>query len=322
MYGGGETVSELATSLAAARQDRIKYAQVELLNPTKESFADHFDAGLQTELKTGSKRVISNSNLAFRSRAVGPTSGQSVQDANLIKLRITHGYKPVVPIIGSIYTAYLKYFDTKTSAFNSMLIENGRVPVVTHVTMQMQSHPIEPDKPISSPGAGNGGNPTDPGDPPTTPPNQGPPPDCVLGGCRTTSPSTGGTCQAPYESSLSADTLFAFDSSTLQPGGMAELDKLVAKVEELKLQVDTLKVTGHTDPLGTEAHNLALSKARAQAVLDYLNGKGLKAGTVEVEGLGSTAFVKPLSECQNMSSTEQKACLAPNRRVVVEVLSK
>lgn len=31
-------------------------------------------------------------------------SGQRIQDANLIKLRITHGYEPKIPLIRTIYT--------------------------------------------------------------------------------------------------------------------------------------------------------------------------------------------------------------------------
>jgi len=193
---------------------------------------------------------------------------------------------------------------------------------VTHVTMQMQSDPIEPDSPVSSPGAGNGGNPSDPGDPPVLPPDAGAPPDCALGGCSTQPPAGGGMCMVPLQSSLNADTLFAFDSATLQIGGMAELDKLVTRVQEMKIQVDTLKVTGHTDPLGSETYNLALSKARAQSVLDYLSSKGLKADNVEVQGVGANALVKQAAECQGLGDTEQKACLAPNRRVVVEIIEK
>lgn len=322
MYGGGETVAERAESLVKAKADVSLNTRIELLNPTKESFSDFNDPALQAKLNTGSKQVISNRNLAFRAPTVGTASGQTVQDANLIKLRITHGYQPVVPIVASVYKVYLKYFDAKTDAFNTRLIEEGRIPIVTHVTMQMQSDPIEPDNPVSMPGTGNGGNPTNPGDPPTSPSDAGPPPDCALGGCSTTTPIFGGTCPAPYQSNLNADTLFAFDSSTLQPGGIQALDTLIARVRELNLNIDTIKVTGHTDPLGTAAHNLALSKARAQAVLNYLHSKGLKADNVDVQGVGSNALVKLQSECQNMGDAEQKACFAPNRRVVVDIIPK
>lgn len=320
LYGGGQSVAEVAVSGGKALADVALNTRIEILNPTKESFQDWNDAGLQASMGLASKRVIPNSNLAFKGLTVGAASGQTLQDANLIKLRITHGYKPVVPVISSIYKAYLKYFDPKTDAFHTLLVQQGRIPITTNVTMQMQSDAIEPDSLVSSPGPGNDGEPTDPGDPPGLPPDAGPPPDCRLGGCVTPPPpGAGGTCPAPLQSELSADTLFAFDSSTLQLAGTAALDRLIARVRELGLEVETLSVTGYTDPLGTEAHNLTLSKARAQAVLNYLNGQGLRAANVEVLGLGSANLVKPLSECSNMGDAEQKACLAPNRRVVVDI---
>ncbi|HEY0062187.1 MAG TPA: DUF192 domain-containing protein [Telluria sp.] len=321
MYGGGETAAEIAKSLADAKLDLALNSKIEILNPTAESFADFGEAALQTKYNTNGKRVIPNGNLAFKPQTVGATSGQTLQDANLLKLRITHGYKPVVPIVASIYKSYLKYFDPKDNAYQTLLIENGRIPVVNYVTVQMQSDAIEPSNPISSPGAGNNGNPTDPGDPPGNP-NPGPPPDCTLGGCTTPPPATGGTCPVPVQTTLSSDTLFAFDSATLGIAGQLALDKLIARVNDLKIEVDILKVTGHTDPLGSEAHNLDLSKRRAQAVLDYLNQKGLRANNVEVNGVGSTELVKPLAQCQNMNDADTKACLAPNRRVVVDIIPK
>jgi outer membrane protein OmpA-like peptidoglycan-associated protein len=182
---------------------------------------------------------------------------------------------------------------------------------------------------VSSPGAGNGGAPTDPGEPPGGSPGAGTPqPDCRLGGCSTPGPGSGSgedggggtSCPAVIAEDLSADTLFAFDSSTLLPAGTLALDKLIARAKEIGLDLATIKVTGYTDPLGSDAHNLALSQARAEAVANYLSARGLTAPNVEVKGLGATNFVKPLSACP--AGPEQKACLAPNRRVVVELIPK
>lgn len=322
MYGGGQNVVELDAALTKAKADIARHTRIEMLNPTAESFADWNDEQLQKSLNTGTKRVISNRNLAFKNQAIGATSGQTIQDANLIKLRITHGYKPVVPIVGSIYTAYLRYFDQGNDAFHSQLIEDGLIPIVNNVTVQMQSDAIEPDNPVSSPGRGNDGNPIDPGDPPSTPRNPDQQPDCRLSACDPAPPVSGGMCQGVLNTVLHADALFGFDKAELQPGGRLELDALITRVKDLQRDIDTIKVTGYTDPLGSEAHNLALSKARAQAVLDYLNKSGLKTSKVEVQGLGSADLQKTLQDCVGMGDAEQKACLAPNRRVVVELIPK
>ncbi|PFH09432.1 uncharacterized membrane protein (UPF0127 family) [Collimonas sp. PA-H2] len=171
-------------------------AWIELLNPTKESFDDWKDDSLTQTVGNG-KRVIPNRNLAFKDPGkIGGSSGQSLQDANVIKVRITQGYAPKVPLMGLIYTKYLKWLDTKTDPVYTQLVSNGRIPVVTDVTMQMQSDAIEPDNPVSVPGMGNGGNPTNPGDPPVVTTD---PPACGSVGC-TVPPKPvdpGGTCTGP-----------------------------------------------------------------------------------------------------------------------------
>lgn len=179
MYGGGQTPADLANALAKATADvgpnGVGNVNIELLNPTKESFDDWNDPARQAALHTGSRRVIPNSGQAFKSLTVGASSGQTIQDANLIKLRITQGYMPKVPLVKNLYGTYLKWLDPHTDAFYTKLLADDRIPVVTHVTLHMQSDAIEPGAPVSSPGAGNGGSPTNPGDPPTT---RDPPPAC------------------------------------------------------------------------------------------------------------------------------------------------
>jgi Flp pilus assembly protein TadG len=180
MYGGGETLAEVAEAAAKAGADVADNLRIELLNPTKEGFNDWNDPALQALLKTGGRRVIPNSALATRGLKIGSSSGQSLQDANLLKIKITHGYLPKVPFVSKFYITYLKWLDPHTDAFYSKLVDAGRIPVVTHVTVEMQSDAIESDATVSIPGPGNGGNPTNPGDPPVS---DNPPPDCTKLGC-------------------------------------------------------------------------------------------------------------------------------------------
>ncbi|MBJ7311287.1 DUF192 domain-containing protein [Rugamonas sp. CCM 8940] len=188
LYGGGQKPDELAISLGKAVADigpnGAGNINLEQLNPTKESFDDWNDPALQAALHTGGKRVIPNGGQAFKSQAIGATSGQTIQDANLFKLRITHGYLPKIPLIKNVYSLYLKWQDPHTSAFYTKLVTDGRIPVVTSITLHMQSDAIEPAAPVSSPGPGNNGAPVNPAPPPIT---QNPPPECPNIGC-TTSP--------------------------------------------------------------------------------------------------------------------------------------
>jgi outer membrane protein OmpA-like peptidoglycan-associated protein/uncharacterized membrane protein (UPF0127 family) len=319
MYGGGQDAATLATSLAAATEAVNQHSSVEMLNPTKEAFQDFNDPALQTLLDTKGKRVISNRSLAFKPTTVGAASGETIQDANLIKLRITHGVKPAVPIIASIYKVYLKWQDTGGDPVRTKLIDDGLVPVVSHVTLQMQSDAIEPDNPVSSPGAGNGGNPVNPGDPPVT--TDPPPSDCgTLGGCSTPPPGTGNMCPIPIATTLNADTLFGFDQALLQPDGIKALDQLIASTHGQAY--DTLTVTGYTDPIGTDAYNLDLSRRRAEAVRDYLLAHGLKVDHVNVIGAGATDLIVPPEACEGKSGTALQTCYADDRRVVVQLKPK
>jgi hypothetical protein len=174
LYGGGRDSVELAEAFGKAKKDIESFTRIELLNPTKESFADWNDPALQAIVGKGKAkgggdaRVIPNSGLSAQSIKVGPTSGQSIQDANLIKLRITQGYQPKIPLVRGIYATALQFLDNKSDTFYTALLADERIPVVSYVTLHMQSDAIEPENPVSSPGPGNNGNPTDP-DPPVPP---------------------------------------------------------------------------------------------------------------------------------------------------------
>ena len=182
IYGGGSNTGELTASYGRAYADVAAYTRIEVLNPTKESFDDFHGA------EKDGKRTIPNAHLSHKNPGtIGANSGQNIQDANLLKLRITYGFEPKIPLMGLIYTKYLKWLDTGDDAFRSTLIASKRIPMVSHVTMLMQSDAIE-DDPVSVPGAGNNGNPTDPGDPPVV---DTPPPACATIGC-TVEPGGGG----------------------------------------------------------------------------------------------------------------------------------
>lgn len=169
LFAKGTGAQDVAAAVASAGADLAGSVRIELINPTKESFSDWNDPDLQTVLKTGAQRVIPNSGQAFRNQDVRAASGQTIQDANLIKLRITYGYAPKVPLMKSIFSTYLTLFDSNSDSFHSALVAAGRVPMVSNVTLHMQSDAIEPANPISTPGAGGDGGPSTPPAPTPTP---------------------------------------------------------------------------------------------------------------------------------------------------------
>jgi outer membrane protein OmpA-like peptidoglycan-associated protein len=119
--------------------------------------------------------------------------------------------------------------------------------------------------------------------------------------------------------SLGGDTLFKTGKSSIKdltPAGRAELDGLVAKIKAAGA-IDSIKVTGHADKMGNAVTNQKLSLARAKTVAAYLKSKGAKAKSFSTVGMGDT---KPVVECDMKQAKDAlKTCLAPNRRVEIEV---
>ncbi|WP_341314643.1 outer membrane protein OmpA [Paraburkholderia sp. IMGN_8] len=113
-----------------------------------------------------------------------------------------------------------------------------------------------------------------------------------------------------------ADALFDFDKAVLKPAGKEKLDDLASKVQGLNLEV--IVATGYTDRIGSDKYNDRLSLRRAQAVKSYLVSKGIEANRIYTEGKGKRNPVT--TGCNQKNHKQLVACLAPDRRVEVEVV--
>lgn len=124
--------------------------------------------------------------------------------------------------------------------------------------------------------------------------------------------------EAPKPSvvNLSATQLFGYDKATLSEAAREMLDaQVVAKLKGLA-SIRYININGHTDRLGGAQYNQRLSEKRAEAVRAYLASKGVDPDKMETFGFGKTL---PVQSCGRMSRDVLIACLAPNRRVVVEI---
>ena len=121
----------------------------------------------------------------------------------------------------------------------------------------------------------------------------------------------------PSAVNLSSTELFEYNKATLTAHAREVLDReVVAKLKDLG-SVRYINVNGHADRLGSPQYNQRLSEKRAEAVREYLVSKGVPADKVETFGFGKT---QPVQSCTGrMSRDVLIACLAPNRRVVVEI---
>ncbi len=108
---------------------------------------------------------------------------------------------------------------------------------------------------------------------------------------------------------FAADAFFDFDKSVLKSEGKAKLDDVVSKLGSINLEV--IIAVGHTDSVGTDAYNQALSVRRSEAVKSYLIGKGVDKNRVYTEGKG---------EKQPVADNKTSDGRAKNRRVEIEVV--
>jgi OOP family OmpA-OmpF porin len=125
--------------------------------------------------------------------------------------------------------------------------------------------------------------------------------------------------QASQVFNLQSDVLFEYDSFILTPAGRHAVAQLYHKLHSSGAENLHVAVKGHTDFMGSGAHNLDLSTRRAQSVAAVLQGEGLPSGVINIEGMGER---EPLTGKRCHGLKERKAlidCLSPDRRVVVEV---
>jgi OOP family OmpA-OmpF porin len=108
-----------------------------------------------------------------------------------------------------------------------------------------------------------------------------------------------------------ANRIIEFESgkAALTESGKAILDQM--SVALLKLKDKKVEVIGHTDNAGSRAGNLSLSQARAEAVRDYVVGRGVKAELVSVSGEGPD---RPVADNRTVDGR------ARNRRIEFKVV--
>jgi outer membrane protein OmpA-like peptidoglycan-associated protein len=93
-------------------------------------------------------------------------------------------------------------------------------------------------------------------------------------------------------SALSLPVRFAFDSADILPAARTQLDALADGIKLLEPN-SIVTVEGHTDGVGSDAYNLALSRSRARAVRDYLVQRhGIEAARLKTVGYGEARLVE------------------------------
>jgi len=108
---------------------------------------------------------------------------------------------------------------------------------------------------------------------------------------------------------MPAEVLFRVDEATLLPPARAKLEEVAAALQKLG-PGQTFMIEGHTDSRGTAEYNVRLSKARANAVREFLISRGVEPGKIIASGRGEA---EPVAENTNPEGR------ANNRRVEIIV---
>lgn len=106
------------------------------------------------------------------------------------------------------------------------------------------------------------------------------------------------------------DVFFDFDRAELRAESHFELDRMIQLIQARPSW--RVRITGYTDSSGDAAHNVDLSRRRAESVLTYFVEKGIDRSRLEAVGYG------PAEPVADNSSLEGRRA---NRRVVLRIIS-
>jgi len=121
-----------------------------------------------------------------------------------------------------------------------------------------------------------------------------------------------------FAADSSAGSLFDFGKATVKPEGQETLNKFATDLNGANF--DVITVTGHADRIGSQAYSMKLSERRAEAVKTYLvESSGIPSDKITAKGMGKSDPVTKPGECKGDQGNKLIACLAPDRRVEVEV---
>ena len=118
----------------------------------------------------------------------------------------------------------------------------------------------------------------------------------------------------PEPLNLQWSAQFAFNSAELSAEMRAALDnQILPKLANGAIRVH---VSGHADRIGNPDYNKKLSERRADALRAYLVARGVEESKIEIFSYGTSL---PAKDCSAEKGRALIECLAPNRRVVLEV---
>jgi len=143
IYTHDDTVESVICARETIRQEISDgFVNIEVLNPTPDAFSD---LGVDINGET----VIPNDNLKYCYQTT--TGGLTIQDANLLKIRVSYCYPLYVPYVNRVLAImltndedpvncpYCKGAIKRGDAFEYGCLKNGRFPINAQAIVRMQS---------------------------------------------------------------------------------------------------------------------------------------------------------------------------------------
>jgi outer membrane protein OmpA-like peptidoglycan-associated protein len=126
---------------------------------------------------------------------------------------------------------------------------------------------------------------------------------------------------APREEVIRTNKIhFQFDKSDIKPASYPVIDEIVATIKG-RSDVRGVRVEGHTDSVGSDAYNQALSERRAASVREYLVSHGIPSEKVTSAGMGEGSPIADNSTKEGRAEnrrTEFHLQIAPGAHVTVK----
>lgn len=144
---------------------------------------------------------------------------------------------------------------------------------------------------------------------------------CLLAACasKPAAKQASAAAAAPsgFTETLAGDAAFAFGKSGIgdvSEGARQQLDALASRLQGSEYGL--VRIVGHSDRIGSDKANMALSTRRAHSVRDYLLERGVPDAKMVATGRGP---YEPVVPCEGERRQALIDCLAPNRRVEIRV---
>lgn len=130
------------------------------------------------------------------------------------------------------------------------------------------------------------------------------------------------TC-GPKRYVLDASALFRFNqysAASIIPNGREEIQAIAKDIQEYPAKIQSVEISGYTDPQGSSTYNKNLSQHRANTVKALLVRAGVNENLIHATGYGAENL--KITSCDKQHSNDKgglQSCNQPNRRVEIKL---